>query len=76
MKTWGRHIYCNYTQCSAYKKLFSGVGKLGDAEEEVVAGRGHPAHRHRQAGQPGHDKVNMVVMINKADFCENPASID
>ena len=59
-----------------HRKLFSGVGKLGDAEEEVVAGRGHPAHRHRQAGQPGHDKVNMVVMINKADFCENSASID
>merc|ERR1712012_213993 len=33
-----------------------GTGKLGDAEEEVVAGRGHPAHRHREAGQPGHDK--------------------
>ena len=34
---------------------FTGGGELGDAAQEVVAGRCRVAHSHCQAGQPSHD---------------------
>ena len=44
-------------------KTIAGCGKLGDAAQEVVAGRCRSSYRHCQAGQPSHDQVMIMIVI-------------
>ena len=55
-------------------KTIAGCGKLGDAAQEVVAGRCRSSYRHCQAGQPSHDQVMIIIMMTLNTSPSSPSS--